>query len=111
MQESYPKMKELKSKDLPESWKNVEDILHHQGLLYVLEVIYSITLSRSHDNLLAKHFKIDKINELVARNHFWSIFYRDVKVYIKDCNLYLASKAILHKPYRDFLLLQIPTYC
>lgn len=42
------------------------------------------------DDLLAEHFKTDKTSELVARKYFWPNFYKDVKAYIKDCNIYLT---------------------
>lgn len=54
-----------------------------------------------YNNLLASHFKIDKTCELVARKYYWPIFHYDVKVYIKDCDICLALKAVCHKLYRD----------
>ena len=35
---------------------------------------------------------------------------QDVEAYIKGCNVCLALKAVCHKPYRDFLLLFVPTH-
>ena len=32
---------------------------------------------------------------------------KDVEVYIKDCNICLASKAVCHKPYGDLQLLLV----
>ncbi len=35
---------------------------------------------------------------------------RDVEAYVKDWNVYLASKAVRHKPYRDLQSLPVPTH-
>ena len=34
----------------------------------------------------------------------------DVKNYVKECNIYLALKAVWHKPYDDLQSLPVPTY-
>ncbi len=35
---------------------------------------------------------------------------RDVEVYVKGYNVFLASKAVRHKPYGDLQLLPVPIY-
>ncbi len=35
---------------------------------------------------------------------------RDVEAYVKGCNVYLASKAVCHKPYGDLQSLPVPTH-
>ena len=39
------------------------------------------------------------------------MFYRDVKNYVRGCNIYLALKAFCHKPYGDLQSLPVPTHC
>ena len=45
--------------------KDIEGVLQYQGLLCVLELIYSKVISCHHNDLLVEHFDIDKIKELV----------------------------------------------
>ena len=82
-------------------WEDSEGVLHHQGLPYVLEFIRTELISMHHNDLLADHFGIEKTRELVARKYYWEILRRDVKNYVKGCNVCLASKAVRHKPYGD----------
>ena len=41
-------------------------MLHYQGFIYISEIIQIELISRYHGNLLASHFGINKIYELVA---------------------------------------------
>lgn len=63
-----------------------------------------------YDNLLANYFEIEKSWELIIKNYYLSTFCPDVKSYEKDCNIYLASKTIHYKLYRDFYSLLISIY-
>lgn len=54
-----------------------------------------------YDNLLANHFRIKKMKELVMRKYLWLIFHQDVEAYVKGNNVYLASKIVCFKSYRD----------
>ncbi len=61
------KIREQGPKD---GWEEDADgVLHHQGLLYVLEVIRTELISRHHDNPLEGHLVIDKTRELIAQNN------------------------------------------
>ena len=44
-----------------EGWKDINSMLHHQGLPYVLEIIQTKLISWHHDDLLTGHFEIEKI--------------------------------------------------
>ena len=70
LQESYPKAKKLRSKNLLKGWEVMEGILEHQGFLYILEIICSEVIYYLYDNLLAGHFRIDKTTKLIAKNYF-----------------------------------------
>ena len=93
-----------------EGWNDIDDVLHHQNLLYVPEVIRTELISRHHNDLLAGHFGIKKIRELIARNYYWPSLRRDVEDYIRGCDVCLASKAVRHKPYGNLQCLPIPIH-
>ncbi len=100
----------LKSEGLPESWEDIEQVLHYQGLPYVPKVIHSELISRLHDDPLAGHFGMEKTCELIARKYYWPTLQRDVEAYVKGCNVCLVSKIVCHKPYGDLQSLPIPTH-
>lgn len=88
----------------------MEGILYYQGLYHILEIIWSKFITCYHNNLLAGHYKIKKTNKFIAKKYFASTFGWDVKVYVKDCNIYLTSEVVYHKPYRDLQLILIYIY-
>ena len=49
-----------------EDWDDINGVLHYQGLPYVPEIIQTELISRHHNDLLAGHFGIKKIRELIA---------------------------------------------
>ncbi len=61
LQDEDKEAKKLRSEQvLPEGLEDIEQVLHHQGLPYVLKVIYLELISRHHDDPLAGHFGIKK---------------------------------------------------
>ena len=111
LQENGKEAKLLKSSaGLPEDWKDVERVLQYQELSYVPEIICSKVISRYHDDLLAEHFGIDKTRELVSRKYYWPSLKRDVKTYVRECDIFLASKPVRHKPHRDLQSLFVSTH-
>ena len=110
LQDEDEKVKVLRARDLPEGWEKVEGVLQYRGLSYVPEIIRSEVISRHHNDPLAKHFGIDKTKELVGRKYYWPSLRKDVKNYVKGCDICLASKAVRHKPYGDLQSLPIPTH-
>ena len=100
----------LRAGGLSEGWEDVEGVLQYQGLPYVLEIIRSEVISRHHDDLLVGHFGIDKTRELVGRKYYWPSLKRDVKSYVRGCDVCLTSKAVRHKPYGDLQSLPVPTH-
>ena len=103
--------RKIKVEKLDGNWKDSNKILYHQGLSYVFEIIKTKLISRHHDNPLAGHFSIKKTRELVTRKYYWETFYHDVEVYVRGCNIYLASKTVKYKPYENLQQLPVPTYC
>ena len=98
------------SASLPEGWEDVEGVLQFQGLPYVLEIIRSKVISRQYDASLTGHFGINKTRELVGRKYYWPSLRRDVKSYVRGCDVCLTSKAVCHKPYGDLQSLPVPTH-
>ena len=67
-------------------------------------------ISRHHNDSLVGHFGINKRRELVGRKYYGLSLRKDVKNYIRGCDVYLASKTIRHKPYGDLQSLPVPTH-
>ena len=86
---------------LQEGWIDINRVLHHQKLPFVLEIIQTELISRHHNDLLAEHFGINKTRELIGRKYYWPNLRKDVEAYVKDCNVCLATKAARHKPYSN----------
>ena len=101
----------IRAEKLGKNWKDSNRILHHQGLLYIPEIIRTELISRHYDDPLAGYFGIEKTRELVARKYYWETLRHDVEVYVRGCDVCLASKAVRHKPYRNLQQLPVPTHC
>ena len=93
-----------------QGWDDINGVWHNQGLPYVPEIIRIELISRHHDDPLAGHFGIEKTRELIARKYYWPTLRRDVKDYVRGCNVCLALKVDRHKPYGDLQSLPIPTH-
>ncbi len=71
LQDDDKEAKKLRSEQvLPESWEDIKQVLHYQGLPYVPKVIRSELISRYHNDLLAGHFGIEKTRELIAKKYY-----------------------------------------
>lgn len=92
------------------SWENIDEVLHNQGLPYIPEIIQIKLISHHHDDLLVGYFEIDKIREMIARKYYWLTIQRNVKIYIKGCDVCLALKSVKHKPYGNLQSLPVPMH-
>ncbi len=110
LEDDDKKTKKLRLEWLSEGWKDIKVVLHYQSLPYVPKVICSKLISRYYDNSPTDRFGIEKTWELIARKYYWPILQRDVKTYVKGCNIYLASIAVCHKPYGDLQSLPVLTH-
>ena len=77
-----------------QGWDDIDGVLHHQGLPYVPEIIRTELISRHHDNPLAGHFGIKKTRKLIARKYYWPTLRRDVKDYVRGCDVCLVLIAV-----------------
>lgn len=76
----------------------------------MLEIFSYKVISRYHSDLLAGYFKIKKTKELVAKKYFWPSLRKNIETYVKSCNIYLISKVVRYKLYRDLQSLPMLMY-
>ncbi len=110
LQNINKKAKKLRTEGLLESWKDINQVLSYQSLLYVLKVICLELISRHHNDCRISYFDIEKTQELIARKYYLPKLHRDIEAYDKGCNIYLVSKVVYPKPYRDLQLLFMLTH-
>ena len=60
LQNDDKEAKKLRSKELPESWEDIERVFHYQSLPYIPKIICSELISIHHNNPLVSHFSIEK---------------------------------------------------
>lgn len=97
--------------ELRKSSKKIDSALHHVSYLYIPKLIQTKLTCRHHNDRLKGHSDIEKIGKLIAQKYYWKILRYKLKTYIKMCDIYLALKAVRHKPYQNRQFLLIITYC
>ena len=63
-----------------------------------------------HNNLLTGQFGIDKTRELVSQKYYWPSLRKDVKIYIREVDVCLTSKAVCYKLYENLQSLPVLTH-
>ena len=86
-------VRKIRAEKLGGNWKDSNKILHYQGLSYIFEIIRTKLISKHNNNALAGHFSIKKTQELVAKKYYWEIIRHDVEVYVRESDVFLATKA------------------
>lgn len=76
-------------------------VLQYQILLYVLEIIRSQLIICQYNDSLSNNFEIKKTHKLIVRKYYKLILLQNVKFYVKAYNIYLDSKIVRYKPYRN----------
>ena len=83
-------------------------------LLYDLIVyIFSSTAIRKklmkihHDDLYTNYFKIEKTMNLLQKKYYWQSLLKNMKKYVKTCNICQHMKISYHKFYDELALLLI----
>ena len=69
LQESDKEIQKIRVEGLYE-YKNVNRMLHHQGLPFVPKIIWIELISWNHNNPLVGHFGIDKTKEFIDRKYY-----------------------------------------
>lgn len=67
LQDNNKKAKMFRFIGFSKGWKDNKGMLQYWDLPYISEIIFSELVSQHHNDLLAKHFEIDKTQELVVR--------------------------------------------
>ena len=80
-------------------------------IIYVLEkVALKTKLLRLHyDDSFANYFKIKKTCVLMQKKFYWLKIIRNIKEYVKDCNICQRIKISRHYFYDKFLLFSVST--
>ena len=85
-------------------------MIKYNKSLYVSEnlSVREKLLKHHHDDLLARHFDADKINELLNCKYYWKSMIKNVKEYIDTCNICQRVKIKCYLSYDELrLLLQL----
>ena len=63
----------MRAEKLGRNLEDLDEILHHQGLFYVLKIIKTELINIYHNNPLPGYFGIKKIWELVTRTYYMKL--------------------------------------
>ncbi len=94
-------MKSIWKSDVKAWTLNNQEIIKYNELLYVLEdlSVREELLKHHHDNLLARHFNVDKISKLLDCKYYWKDMIKNVKKYINTCDICQRVKMKHHLSY------------
>ena len=83
--------------------------MYRGSLLYVPDGVARLqVLETCHDSPLAGHFGISKTMQLITRTYWWPQIRKDVRNFIRSCDICFRSKIPLHLPYGKLQPLPIP---
>ena len=88
---------------------NSQNLLNYNNKLYVSNEasVREELLKRYHNNLLARHFGIAKITELISRKYFWESIKTDIKKYVNICDVCQRVKVKRYRFYNELRALFI----
>ena len=109
LQESDEETRKIRAKGL-NRYKKIDKVLHHQKPLFVSEIFQIELINWHHNDSLVCHFSINKIEDFIRKEYYWLSLQKDIKVYVKDYNIYLGLKVVRYKPYNHLQSLFVPTY-
>ena len=92
-------------------WHVKKKLLYFFHVIYIFEKVALKTklLRLHHDNFLASHFKIKKIRILMQKKFYWFKMTKDIKEYVKDCDMCQQIKTSRHRLYDEFSSLSVST--
>lgn len=64
------------------------------GPILHAKIVKTKLISSHHDDLLAGHFGINKIQELIAWKYYWPTLCHNIEAYIIGCGICSALKAV-----------------
>lgn len=85
-------------------------MIHYKELIFMPKIILTNLINCYYNNLLMGYFGINKIWELIIWKYSKFSLYKNIKTYIKSCNIFLIFQAVTQKPYNNLLILLILTH-
>ena len=88
---------------------NSRRLLLHDLIVYIFSstAVREKLMKIHHNNSYADHFKINKITDLLQRKYYWQNLFKNMKKYVKTCNVCLHMKISHHKFYSELVSLLI----
>ena len=86
--------------------KITKKLLLFQKLIYMSSAIKKKMMKQHYNNILIKHFKINKTVKLIFRNYYFSQMRQKVKRHIQQCKQCQKNKSKQHKLYEKLQLLK-----
>ena len=74
------------------------------------KIVHFEFINKHNNDPLAKRFRIDKTQEIIGWKYYWPSMKKDIKFYIRECDIYLVLKIVKHRSYGNFLFLPVPTH-
>ena len=101
LQEKDNFAQKIRADKFRDRWEDLKRVFQYDSLPFVPDIIRSKVISRHHNNLLVIYFGINKTQELISWKYYWLGIKKDVKFYIKGCDVCLALKTVSHKLYNN----------
>ena len=80
--------------------KIMKELLLFQKLIYMSSATRKKMIEQHHNNVLVRHFEINKIMKLIFRNYYFSQMKQKMKKHIQQCKQCQKSKSKQHKSYK-----------
>jgi len=90
---------------------NFIKLLYHKNKIYILsdEVIKNELIKLHHDDVLAEHYEVDRIINLLFRKYYWVNIMNNVQEYVALCAVCLRIQVSRHCLYDELQLLSLST--
>ena len=88
---------------------NSRKLLLHDLTVYILSstAVRKKLMKIHHDDLYADYFEIEKTINLLQKKYYWQKLLKNVKNYVKTCDVCQHMKVSCHKSYNELVLLFI----
>ena len=100
---------DIKQRADNDQFKVEGDLLYFEERLYIPKGPVRLRVLQSrHDFPAAGHFGFNKTLELISRDFWWPQMWKDVKEFVRSCDICSRSKTPRHRPYGLLQPLPIP---
>ena len=81
---------------------NDENLVKRNECFYISNnaVVKKKLIKKHHNDLLSKHFEIQKILNLIQKKYYWAVCAKQIKTYVKTYNVCQRIKISRHKSYK-----------